>query len=316
MVLFLTGECSRDCWYCPLSRERKGKDIVFANDTQVKELDEIVKVAEMMGALGTGITGGEALLKVDRLKIAAGLLKTNFGKSYYIHLYTGIIPLESALNQLIGLIDEIRLHPPADLWADIMDTTYPSLICEIRKKGFSIGIEVPSIPSIRKLLPLLPLVDFFNINELEWGDQNADEMRSRGFSFVNRTHNAIEGSLEWSKEFLSDSKVNFCSSSFKDSVQLRNRLIRVAERTRRLFDTVTDDGTILYGVLENPCEEDRGILSDIDPELYEICGDEIHIGYWYLYDAEKKFLCKRYIVERYPNEGIIVEVTPVLCSGQ
>ena len=67
MVLFVTGRCHRSCWYCPLSEERKGKDMVFANEHPIEIPAQAVEMAERMSALGTGVTGGEPLLCLDRV---------------------------------------------------------------------------------------------------------------------------------------------------------------------------------------------------------------------------------------------------------
>jgi len=67
MVLFVTGECGRSCWYCPLSAERKGTDQVYANERPVSSDDQVIAEATMMSALGTGVTGGEPLLVLDRV---------------------------------------------------------------------------------------------------------------------------------------------------------------------------------------------------------------------------------------------------------
>ena len=58
MVLFVTGRCHRTCWYCPLSRERKGTDTVFANEHPVDIPAQIIQEAENMSALGTGYYRG------------------------------------------------------------------------------------------------------------------------------------------------------------------------------------------------------------------------------------------------------------------
>jgi pyruvate formate-lyase activating enzyme-like uncharacterized protein len=44
--------------------------------------------------------------------------------------------------------------------------------------------------------------------------------------------------------------VHYCSSRFKDSVQLRQRLLRRAERTAPLFADRTPDGTVILGIVE------------------------------------------------------------------
>ena len=59
MVLFITGRCNTKCYYCPISEERMGKDVIYANERVVKRLSEILIEAESMNAKGTGITGGE-----------------------------------------------------------------------------------------------------------------------------------------------------------------------------------------------------------------------------------------------------------------
>jgi pyruvate formate-lyase activating enzyme-like uncharacterized protein len=75
MVLFVTGRCTRLCWYCPLSSDRKAKDVIFANDRNVTKPSEIIREAEAMSALGTGITGGEPLLVLDNVLHYIRLLK-------------------------------------------------------------------------------------------------------------------------------------------------------------------------------------------------------------------------------------------------
>ena len=250
MVLFVTGRCHRSCWYCPLSSERKGTDTVYANEHPVDVPSQIIEEAENMSALGTGITGGEPLLCLDKVTDYCRLLRDHFGPDHHIHLYTGKAPGDTELSRMKGLVDEIRLHPPRECWDTILDSDYIRSAKRAKEMGYSIGIEVPALPGLELLVPALPYLDFLNINELEWGDTNAYEMRSRGYEPADDLHNAIQGAREWADELCRHEKVHWCSSAFKDSVQLRERLKRIAENTARPFDEITPDGTIVYGVLE------------------------------------------------------------------
>lgn len=311
LVLFVTGLCDRTCWYCPLSAERKDLDVVFANDKPVHTDADIIAEAEAMDALGTGVTGGEPLLFTDRTAHYCRLLKEHFGPDHHIHLYTGHAPTETDLTALRGIVDEIRMHPPHEVWDSVMQTEYPKSARLAREMGFAIGIEVPSLPGIGALRPMLSLLDFFNINELEWGETCADQMRSRGMEPTDDLHNAIEGAAEWAEEIRDDPKVHFCSSGFKDSVQLRQRLIRIATMTARPFDEITDDGTITYGRIRSD-HDLTTLITMLDEESFETQPDgSIECAWWLLDDLTNNPDLELSIIERYPNKGMIVEVTPL-----
>ena len=314
MVLFVTGRCRRYCWYCPLSSERNGKDVVFANELEIDTPDQIIEMAESMSALGTGITGGEPLLCLDRVVEYCRLLKAHFGQEHHIHLYTAQAPTDTELAQLKGLVDEIRLHPPRERWDNILDTPFIRSAQQAKELGFDVGIEVPALQGLELLIPALPYIDFLNINELEWGETNADEMRERGYELADGVHNAVRGARKWAEELEKDKKVHWCASSYKDSVQLRKRLIRIAKNTARPFDEITDDGTVVYGVLEL-YEGTRDAVAalcqkNLDPDSFLDCGDRIEMAWWLLTRDAAKIPGKKYIIERYPNRGMIVEVTP------
>ncbi len=310
MVLFVTGRCRRTCWYCPLSRERKGRDVVFANERQVSSPSEAIEVAESMSALGTGVTGGEPLIELDRVVEYCRSLKEHFGPDHQIHLYTGLAPDEITLRRLQGLVDEIRLHPPHEVWPCILETDFARSAVLARERGFLIGIEVPALPGIEDLAAALPLLDFLNINELEWGETCANAMRDRGLELEDGVHNAVKGARQWAERLAGDPKVHFCSSVFKDSVQLRERLKRIAANTARPFEEVTDDGTVVYGVLEPEGAVD-GFLEGLDDDEYAVFEGRIEMAWWVLTEHGAGLPGKKYVVERYPNGGMVVEVTPL-----
>ncbi|QSZ67756.1 radical SAM protein [Methanofollis aquaemaris] len=310
MVLFVTGVCGRDCWYCPLSETRRNKRVVYANDRLVKSPDDIIEEAEMMSALGTGVTGGEPFLVLDDVVRYCRLLKEHFGPDHHIHLYTGIAPTKAQLEPLRGLVDEIRLHPPQELWDGILTGPYAASVRTARDLGFSIGIEVPSLPGIEALAAILPELDFLNINELEWSETNAQAMRERNLDLEDGLHNAVGGAEAWAAPLLDDPKVHFCSSDFKDSVQLRERLKRIAANTARAFDEITGDGTIIYGILELEGDDLPLALSENINDI-EISGNQVEMAWWMLAEMRDRLPGRKYVIERYPNEGIVLEVTPL-----
>jgi hypothetical protein len=293
-----------------LSGERKGKDVTYANERMIDSPEQAIEVAHRMSALGTGVTGGEPLARPERVITYCSRLKEEFGPEHQIHLYTGIAPGREMLTRLAGIVDEIRLHPPMETWQQVLSSEYVESAINAKEMGFDIGFEVPALPEVDLLSQALPVLDFLNINELEWGGHNADGMRERNYMLEDGLHNAIEGAREWASLISKEEKVHFCSSSFKDSVQLRKRLIRVARNTARSFDHVTRDGTIIYGKLI-PHVKDREWIKRLKTGTYEEQGDHVELSWRVLRSSAETLSGESCIIERYPDRGIIVEVTPI-----
>ncbi|MCC2509277.1 radical SAM protein [Methanimicrococcus blatticola] len=125
MVLFVTGLCDRDCFFCPLSEERKNRDVIFANERAVLTDADVLEEARAMSAEGTGITGGEPLLELEKVIHYIRLLKEEFGENHHIHLYTSTAPSDEYLQVLAAAgLDEIRFHPPFELWDKLDDSDF------------------------------------------------------------------------------------------------------------------------------------------------------------------------------------------------
>ncbi len=316
LVLFVTGICGKKCFYCPVSNERREKDIIFANERLVNRDEDIIEEAISMDALGTGITGGEPLLRLGRVIHYIKLLKNKFGISHHIHLYTALAPNKEIIESLKNAgLDEIRFHPPQDLLPGLGRTYYRVSLTEAHKLGLSVGIEIPSITcDLSGVIQLLKEVDgFLNLNELEFSETNFSQLKTRGYVTVEDTSSAALGSREVA-EALDFNKLHFCSSRFKDAIQLRERFKRIAKRSARNFDEITDDGTLVYGVIEGNCS---GLLREagVQEEMYAVLDDTVEIAWWIAEDLAgelNKIGCKVSVIERYPmKNGMIAERTPL-----
>ncbi len=316
MVLFITGICGRNCFYCPVSYERREKDTVFANERRVEKDEDVIEEATSMDATGASITGGEPLLKLERVLRYIRLLKKKFGKSFHIHLYTAFTPGKDVLVSLRDAgLDEIRFHPQPDMWENIQMTPYRDSIINAHELGISTGFEIPSIKSdLCGILSLLEEVDgFLNLNELEFSETNASELEKRGYVPENDISMAVLESRDFAGS-VKGKKIHFCSSVFKDAVQLRERFKRIAKRSARDFDEITDDGTLVYGVIEGDGQyilKDAGVTED----MFAVREGSVETAWWIasdLVDELKEKGLNVYVIERYPmKNGMVVEKTPL-----
>lgn len=321
MVLFVTGRCGWNCYYCPVSLEKKGKDVIYANEGRVYTDEEIIAEAEAMDATGTGITGGDPLLDMDRTVHMIRLLKDRFGKGHHIHLYTATIDPEKAKRLQDAGLDEIRFHPPESVWTDMSSTRLRETVESL---DIDVGVEVPALPHRERELNALVAycrevgVDFVNLNELEFSESNWDMMEAYGYSVRDELSSAVDGSRETAVAVLKANKradVHFCSSTFKDGIQLRRRLIRRAEHTAKPYQQVTEDGTLVRGYLyakDLGAAESELRSMGVPEDMYEVLQDRIEVAPWILEDIADSVGYRCYLSEQYPTaDGLEVERTPL-----
>jgi pyruvate formate-lyase activating enzyme-like uncharacterized protein len=328
LVLLVTGICGHDCYYCPLSSKKKGHDDTYADEKLVESDADIIFEAKSIGARGTGITGGDPLLVMARTLHHIRLLKKTFGRKHNIHLYTATPDLKKIALLADAGLDEIRFHPPPDSWDSLGTTKYPDALRQARASGMRAGIEIPAIPGLEKSIIRMAReakkagAQFINLNELEFSEPNWDALHSRGFKIKDDVSSAAKGSQETAGKIAAALEgaliVHYCSSSFKDATQLRNRLLRRAKIVATGLEIITEDGTFLKGVIETAKPETlvRKLKRDFGIPARLIRHDKeknrVEIAAWVLEELPADYEGQRFIVEEYPTaDRLEVERRPI-----
>ncbi|MBC7081454.1 MAG: radical SAM protein [Thermoplasmatales archaeon] len=322
LVLLITGLCSSNCFYCPLSEKKKGKDVIYANEKLVERMEDIIEEAELIDAEGTGITGGDPLLVLDKTVDAIKMLKDYFGLEHHIHLYTSTFDIEKVKEVEKAGLDEIRFHPNISYWKNIDKTNLGEVI---KNCGIDKGIEIPLIPHLKddtiKFLEDVEKyeIDFINLNEFEFSVTNVEELSKYGYVAKNDISSAVKGSEEMAYELIEKDfsiPLHYCSSSFKDAIQLRKRIERRARNVAKIYEIITEDGTLLKGVIIAEKEKLDEIRRKFEIDEKLIVWDEekrrIETSPFILEEIVDYLPYKCYLIEEYPTaDRLEVEITPL-----
>ncbi len=328
MVMLVTGLCKFSCFYCPISVKKKGKDVIYANEKFVEKDEDVLYEARTIDALGSGITGGDPLEVLDRTLYYMDLLKKEFGKEHHMHLYTAYTPDKDILEELQNAgLDEIRFHIPFNYWEKMGGSDYEKSIKDALNTEMAVGVEVPALPDFKKELTALTKymdesgVHFLNLNELEYSETNWDGIMARGYEIRHETSNAIKGSQWVAEDILkldTTMSLHYCSSRFKDGVQLRRRIKRRAKNTAKESDIISEDGLFIKGVVE--CDELNGVYRQlkrkfqIPDELIFIDKEKhrLEIAPWILEEIHENIDYPCFIIEEYPTaDRLEVERRPL-----
>ncbi|MHA1419668.1 MAG: radical SAM protein [Candidatus Heimdallarchaeaceae archaeon] len=252
LVLFITGECDSNCFYCPLTKEKRN-DVIFANERQIHSFSEAYDEAVMISALGAGITGGDPSTHLNRTIEYLSKFKERFGKEFHCHLYTSYSLSFDDLKTLHSAgLDEIRFHPPRLLLTEEIKKS----LSDAKSFSWSVGFEIPVIPDkqeeIQNIIEFAEVInlDFVNLNELEITEENLQNLSKLGYHTKSSISAAAGGSEELALKILRNNRrkrvtLHYCSSSYKDNVQLRNRLKRRVKNFALPSDEITDEGLIV-----------------------------------------------------------------------
>lgn len=323
MVLFVTGLCSFHCFYCPVSDEKMYTDVVFADEKRVTSDADVLEEARAIRAKGAGITGGDPLEALDRTCHYIRLLKREFGPSFHTHLYTmSTNPAKIRALADAGL-DEIRFHVPPGLWTHPQAMGFPAAVRLAKELGMTVGLEVPLIPERESDLVMLITwagaegLAFVNLDEMEYSDANFARMKLRGYEVKHDLSYGVKGADAVALRLLErrwTTTVHYCTSGYKDAWQLRTRIKRRAENVARPWDVVTDDGTLVKGVIEGEGLDD--VLRDLMKKHrvpkrlmgLDAAKRRIEIAPWILEEIAPSLGRPSFVVEEYPTaDGLEVE---------
>jgi pyruvate formate-lyase activating enzyme-like uncharacterized protein len=266
-------------------------------------------------------------------------LKETFGENFHIHLYTPNPQNARTIEKLATAgLDELRIHPHYQNWEMMDKTLFKEQSLSIKNHGIDLAIEIPVFPNNeKKIFTLISWAEthefnWINLNELEYSEGNYKYLSSLGYHYKSDISSSVAGSQTTALKVIDmctkkslNIGVHYCSASFKDSVQLKNRLRRRAQNVSKTYDVLTDEGTLLRGVIFTESKlpnvlKDIKATYKIPEELIEIDIEKsrIHIAPWVLQeiaaDLEKwGYDCS--LVEEYPTaDRLEVEKTkmPIL----
>jgi len=325
MVLFVTGICSFHCFYCPVSDEKMYKDVVFADEKRVTRDEDVLEEARAIRATGAGITGGDPLDAVERTCRYIRLLKREFGRGFHTHLYTMSTDADKIRMLADAGLDEIRFHVPPGLWSRAADSAFVSASRLARSLGLTVGIEIPLIPE--READLVRLIEwagaeglaFVNLNEMEFSDANFPRMKVHGYEMKHELSYGVKGADPVALRILErkwKTTVHYCTSGYKDGWQLRSRIKRRAENVARRWEVVTDDGTLVKGILEGtdlePLMRDLASKYRVPSDLMGLddARKRLEIAPWILEAIAPSLGRPAFVVEEYPTaDGLEVERT-------
>tara|TARA_Y100001936_G_scaffold50086_1_gene48640 strand:- start:1684 stop:2649 length:966 start_codon:yes stop_codon:yes gene_type:complete len=259
---------------------------MYANERPCESFDEVIEEARAMRATGAGITGGDPLMARERSLEGIRALKKEFGQDFHLHMYTSIpFRPEWASDFADAGLDEIRFH-----FLDLESDQYKETIAACATSGILTGVELPCEPDKEdELMGILEEmrdfeISFLNLNELEITVGNHDNMELRGFNLSTEITAGAEGSSELAQSLRDrvmaasigardplDGKVRepygfhlkYCTSVYKDAGQMRRRFMRRGEASIAPHETLSEDATLVFGVIYSSFEDHRGWMEEI-----------------------------------------------------
>ena len=234
--LYVTGLCTRDCFFCFNNKPRK--DEIVVHGIPVREPEEAAEIVGRYGLRSVGISGGEPLLFPERvLRIVRVLCR--LPDRPRIDLYTNGDRIDEAILKELreAGLDAVRFN----LVARGYDRTPLALALRVFDE---VAVEVPVIPEDMERLKDMVLaldslgVPFLNIHELFVCAENSDRVLAKGHAerqndfkhlLWRPTEQSAQAALElllFALENTAQLSVYYCSCQTQEMISQRGLLHR------------------------------------------------------------------------------------------
>lgn len=318
--LYITGACTADCFFCPQDPAGTIERSPVAENIPFKNADAYIEYLDRFGFKGVSFSGGEPLLRLDRVLTFLTKIRQRFGDAMYIWLYTnGDLVTEENLKQLAEAgLDEIRF--------DIFVSDYNLDAVKLAQKFIkTVSVEIPSVPedhkTLKKCLRAMEKtgIDHLNIHQLVATEHNYKNLTDHDYTILPPLafrHCPISESETTSLRLLEHAitqditlPINFCSHVYKARFQQLSRRKRAAPFVQESFERVTDAGYIRRLSIQDTLDTIQKIHKDCQkyaPEgsLWSLSenGTEIAIDFSLV---EKLDLTERQLTLRYYEADIV-----------
>jgi uncharacterized protein len=176
--LYVTGHCTRDCFFC--FNEKPRKDELVVHGVPVKAPEEAAAIVERYGLTSVGISGGEPLLFPERVLRVVSALRALPSRPR-VDLYTNGDLLDH------GVLRALKEAGLSAIRVNAVARDFDLEPVRLARKHFEeVAVEVPVIPGQSELLRRMVLrldamgVPFLNIHELFLCSENSERVRAEG----------------------------------------------------------------------------------------------------------------------------------------
>lgn len=231
--LFITGDCTRKCFFCPSIQRECDRNInpFVPENILFTSIHGCLEYLEKFDFEGISFSGGEPLLALDKVVEYIQGIRRWFGDKHHIWLYTNG---DLVTREILSLLQQVGLN---ELRFDIAANNYDLAAVKLAVEYIeTVTVEIPAIPEDKEnLKPILREmkemgVKHLNLHQLMKTENNAESLEQRGYSTVNEglypTQTPIMESelaalelLKHAIETKLDLPINYCSRCYKSRFQ-------------------------------------------------------------------------------------------------
>jgi uncharacterized protein len=175
----MTGLCTRDCFFCFNRKPRVDEFVVHG--IPVETAEQGAEIVSRYDLRSVGISGGEPLLRPERVLVFLRAVRALPGPRRRIDLYTNG---DRATDALLGRLKRAGLD---SVRVDLAARDYDTTPVETARRWFDeVTVEIPVIPgheaALRRMVDRLDAlaVPFLNLHELFACDENRERVLSGG----------------------------------------------------------------------------------------------------------------------------------------